>query len=545
MSEQDAGTGQRLESVPVAQLKEHPKNPRKVFAQADLDGLAASMIANGVLVPLRVRPIAGKDGAFSGKYEIGAGHRRYRAAKLARLASVPCIIEDMDDDTMASLLYVENLQRADVHPLDEAKGYSDWMKVKKLTIYEMARIAGKPERYIYDTLRLLKLNENAQELYKAGKIERAHAVILARLSATDQQTAIDDVGRNGKGGGLFEIEIEVYEDMFTEGEKSPMKTRSARELQSWIDKHIRFNATADVVPELFPEAHKLVTESVGEKKKILSVTELYYTPPSARDAEERTYGSMSWRDASTKPCKYARAALVVVGPHRGDARTVCINRKECKVHWSQEVKLAEAKARSKEQGEDNVPTLHNADDEWKVRRAWNETLCNRAELSQDAIQARVVESLKSMAFDFSDDATAPLLQLIVDSLDDKAMELMGGSVNNADDMLRVIILDRLLSDEISDHSIATEPEELSTLLGFDVEQLVEEVAGPKPPMPPQLLAAIQRDETRRAEHLEWLKGHCDSCEQLREACECEDEGDDEPVDDEEGVEVELDEEEEE
>ncbi len=231
--------------LPLVQLFESSRNPRKHFDPAALAELTESVRQSGVLEPLVVRPAA------KGRYEIGAGSRRYRAAKAAGLATVPCRIRAMDDGTFLELLTVSNLQRADIHPLEEAEGYKDLLTLKG---YDVARIAGRVGRsvkYVYDRMKLLQLTKPAKALFFEGKMTAGHAILLARLPAKDQARAIDsDRSGNGHIGGLF------VPDFGDEGlgleEDDQQKPVSVREFDKWIADNVRFTREA-ADPMLFPE----------------------------------------------------------------------------------------------------------------------------------------------------------------------------------------------------------------------------------------------------------------------------------------------------
>jgi len=145
------------------QLHESPWNPRKTFDPAALQELADSLATVGVLSPLLVRPNAAG-------YEIAAGHRRYRAAKLAGLREVPAIVRDMDDPMFLEILVLENNQRADVHPLEEAAGYQELLNRAGYDVARIAERVGKSVKYVYDRMKLLSLTKPAQSLFFDDKI---------------------------------------------------------------------------------------------------------------------------------------------------------------------------------------------------------------------------------------------------------------------------------------------------------------------------------------------------------------------------------------
>lgn len=175
VGEADAETaGMRPDStLPISEIKPNKGQPRKTFRPEELAELADSIKQNGILQPLLVR----KKGSG---YEIVAGERRYQAAKAAGLSEVPVVIREISDDEVFKLALIENLQRSDLSPLEEAQGYRQLIKEKGLTQEELAKILSKSRSAITNTLRLLDLPEEIQGLVEEGKLTAGHArAILA------------------------------------------------------------------------------------------------------------------------------------------------------------------------------------------------------------------------------------------------------------------------------------------------------------------------------------------------------------------------------
>lgn len=175
VGEADAETaGMRPDStLPISEIKPNKGQPRKTFRPEELAELADSIKQNGILQPLLVR----KKGSG---YEIVAGERRYQAAKAAGLSEVPVVIREISDDEVFKLALIENLQRSDLSPLEEAQGYRQLIKEKGLTQEELAKILSKSRSAITNTLRLLDLPEEVQRLVEEGKLTAGHArAILA------------------------------------------------------------------------------------------------------------------------------------------------------------------------------------------------------------------------------------------------------------------------------------------------------------------------------------------------------------------------------
>ena len=175
VGEADAETaGMRPDStLLISEIKPNKGQPRKTFRPEELAELADSIKQNGILQPLLVR----KKGS---EYEIVAGERRYQAAKTAGLTEIPVVVRDISDDDVFKLALIENLQRSDLSPLEEAQGYRQLIKEKGLTQEELAKLLSKSRSAITNTLRLLDLPKEVQELVEEGKLTAGHArAILA------------------------------------------------------------------------------------------------------------------------------------------------------------------------------------------------------------------------------------------------------------------------------------------------------------------------------------------------------------------------------
>lgn len=160
-------------SLPIANIVRNPDQPRKSFDETQLSELSDSIKQNGVLQPILVR----KKGD---KYEIVAGERRYQASKLAGLKEIPAIIRDIDDAEVFQLALIENLQRSDLTPIEEARGYRQLLDTKGLTQEGLAKILSKSRSAIANTLRLMDLPQEVQDMMEEGQITAGHArAILA------------------------------------------------------------------------------------------------------------------------------------------------------------------------------------------------------------------------------------------------------------------------------------------------------------------------------------------------------------------------------
>lgn len=162
------------QKVAVGDISPNPKQPRLHFSDTQLDELAASIKAQGLLQPILVRPLSGQ----AGKYEIIAGERRWRAAQKAGLTSVPVIIRNMNDQEVLVVALMENLQREDLNPMEEALGLQQLKEEFGLSQEDMAERLGKSRSAIANTMRLANLPQNAQDDVASGKISAGHARAL-------------------------------------------------------------------------------------------------------------------------------------------------------------------------------------------------------------------------------------------------------------------------------------------------------------------------------------------------------------------------------
>lgn len=174
ISEANAETGSEPEAVlQIADIVRNPNQPRKTFDEDKLAELADSIKQNGVLQPILVR----KKGQ---KYEIVAGERRYQASKLAGLKEIPAVVRDIDDNKVFQLALIENLQRSDLSPIEEAKGYKQLLTSQGLTQEELSKILSKSRSAIANTLRLMDLPPEVLEMMEQGLLTAGHArAILA------------------------------------------------------------------------------------------------------------------------------------------------------------------------------------------------------------------------------------------------------------------------------------------------------------------------------------------------------------------------------
>jgi ParB family chromosome partitioning protein len=162
--------------VPVSRIEANPDQPRMTFEQSALDELSASIKEHGILQPVLLRPFGGP-----GRYQLIAGERRWRAAKAAGLDSIPAMIEEIDDDTALEIAIIENLQREDLSPLEEATMYDRMVKEHGYSIRRLAQKLGKDKGYLENRLRLADAPEEVRELVSLRKDTLSHAYELMKV----------------------------------------------------------------------------------------------------------------------------------------------------------------------------------------------------------------------------------------------------------------------------------------------------------------------------------------------------------------------------
>lgn len=174
-------------TVPIEFVSRNPRNPRRYFDETELQDLAGSIRQHGIVQPVVVRTSGAE------RYEIIAGERRWRAAQLAGLAEIPVIVRDVDDRTALELAIVENVQRADLNPLEEALGYEQLIAEHGYTQNDLGEIIGKSRSHVANSLRLLKLPDPVRDMLAEGSLSAGHAralvstpdpLVLAKAIAT-------------------------------------------------------------------------------------------------------------------------------------------------------------------------------------------------------------------------------------------------------------------------------------------------------------------------------------------------------------------------
>jgi ParB family chromosome partitioning protein len=196
-----ARTGTRR--VPVALLAPNPRNPRKTFREADLEDLASSVREKGVFQPILVRQLAGA----SDRFEIIAGERRWRAAQRAGLHEVPIVVIEASDKESLEIAIIENVQRADLDPLEEADGYDQLMADFSYTQEDLAKVIGKSRSHVANTLRLRGLPDSVKTLVRDGALSAGHArAVIGAPNPEELAQKIADMGLSVRDAEALAVE---------------------------------------------------------------------------------------------------------------------------------------------------------------------------------------------------------------------------------------------------------------------------------------------------------------------------------------------------
>jgi ParB family chromosome partitioning protein len=355
-------------NLPLDSLTESANNPRRSFDAAALNELAESIKTQGILAPLVVRPV-------DHHFEIVAGARRYRAALLAGLETAPVRIAELTDAQALETSIVENLQRRDVHPLDEAQGFAALMRLEepKYSIEQIGAKYGKNPSYVAARLRLTELAAPVAEAFAKDEIGVGHALLLAKLQPDQQEEAL----------------AACWQESYGDGNKPKRILLPVRNLREWIEHNILLElATAPfaknnalLVPEagscldcpkrtghnflLFADmgaahpdscsdpncyaakvdAH--VKQTLAAKPKLVQISTAYGQPKDGSTViprnkyveirQDKPQRKNQADSAEFKTCRYVAEAIVTEGSEKGELRTVCAN-PECPVHHARKPK---------------------------------------------------------------------------------------------------------------------------------------------------------------------------------------------------------------
>lgn len=236
--------------IPMDDIRPNPYQPRTQFDAEELEELSQSIAVHGVIQPIIVKPI-------DGGYEIIAGERRYRAAKIAKLKTIPAIARDISEEDQAKLALVENLQRQDLNSIEEAAGYASLLDAYALTQQELSKSVGKSRAHIANTIRLLALPEFVQKAVQTGSLTAGHGrAILMFPSERQEEVAQAAIQQGWSVRHLEELS------------KRPLKEPTAKEKQPVaIDPHL-----LDLEVRLTEAFGTKVALKPGKKKHIMEIT---------------------------------------------------------------------------------------------------------------------------------------------------------------------------------------------------------------------------------------------------------------------------------
>jgi ParB family chromosome partitioning protein len=218
-----------IQDIPLGRIRESKTNPRRFFDEAKLAELADNIRQHGVLQPILLRPLPNGE---AGTYELVAGTRRYRASKIAKRESIPATVRELSDAQALELQVIENVQRVDVHPLDEAQGYAALIELEPdtYTVESIAARVGRSPAYVNGRLRLIQLIPEAKQAFYEDKLTVAHAFEIARLQPNDQRRALQECFPHYRNAAA------ILKDKKAEA-------TTVRELRAWIEREIHLDLT--------------------------------------------------------------------------------------------------------------------------------------------------------------------------------------------------------------------------------------------------------------------------------------------------------------
>lgn len=297
------------QTIPLCMLEPSQTNPRKRFDETRLAELAESIKGQGVLQPLLVREIhwpasapdigspAGESVTASGRFEIIAGERRYRAARLAELTEVPCFVRNLTDRQVLHAQVIENLQRDDLHPLEEAEGYEKMMKEHGSTAEGLAAEIGKSKAYIYARLKLCALAAEARQAFYDGLLDASTALLIARIPVAKLQIQAMRVitQRDCKGDVMSfrPARDHIQNEFMTDLEKAPFPVKSA-ELLAGIGACTDCDKRTGNQPEIFGDVK---SKDVCTDTACFAMKKTAHILTQKKDAEAKGYAVITGKAA--------------------------------------------------------------------------------------------------------------------------------------------------------------------------------------------------------------------------------------------------------
>ena len=233
-----------VKPIPLVQISPNPDQPRKTFNERELKELAESIREKGVLVPIILRSVQNKPYL----YEIVAGERRYRAAQMAGLSEIPALVKNLTNQNAMEIALIENVQRENLNPIEEAEGYENLMQKCGYSIEDVSKLIGKSESYIRNLMRINSLPESVKDLVKNGELSASHARTIAvsddpealahdiinnKLSVMDAQKCVKESNRSKRCRSFNKTtmdakEVERIESKLSKNLKTPVKLYERR-----------------------------------------------------------------------------------------------------------------------------------------------------------------------------------------------------------------------------------------------------------------------------------------------------------------------------
>jgi ParB family chromosome partitioning protein len=458
-------------------------NPRKTFNPARLRELAASVAVVGVIEPLVARQVGDH-------YEIVCGERRWRAAEIAGLTHLPVMVRCLTDTQALEIMVVENKQREDVDALDEARGFRALLDTG-YGIEKLAERIGLSKKYVYDAMKLLQLIPEAEQLLVDGRITKGHAILLARLKPHDQARAIET-----PSGGLF------FEDGSDEMPTATdpyrgLDVASVRELDAWIEAHVRLDLARPIPAEEYPEI-AIAQETAA---RVVSITlERFLGPlPQGVAASDDILLPSQWkraddtmgRDPETGDrveflaCSHSLLGVVVIGRERGTTFQVCVQ-SSCDIHWKRE-RAEQARVAKNPESSDAAQRRREQDhQEWKQRQEREAAVRAAYRTGAPRILAAFVARVK-------DAKPVDLVDAIVAGAGFDPLALKAfPKVRTAEDLLRVIAVSFVAEGLQNDYSAPEQVPLWAKRFGVDLKPLL------KPEKEPVQASAQKKASAKKA-----------------------------------------------
>jgi ParB family transcriptional regulator, chromosome partitioning protein len=232
-----------LANLPIAAIEPHPDQPRRHFDEQALDELAASIAARGMIQPVIVRPLA------EGRYQLVAGERRWRAAQRAQVHEIPALIRNLTDRDVTALALIENLQREDLNPVEEARAYHRLAEQEGLTQADIAKLVDKSRSHVANLQRLLALPAGVLDHLEAGRLDMGHARALIghrdaealANRAVEQKLSVREVEKLARGGAAPRVRQGVARDPAHQADIAAVQAH----LEELLGLNVRITCDAD------------------------------------------------------------------------------------------------------------------------------------------------------------------------------------------------------------------------------------------------------------------------------------------------------------